>query len=159
MIRRFLILTLFVCGCTTTNNWSMDGIATGNSSFDSKRLRYHSTQAYPPLQFEIVRMGEQIEAFLSLTHFRLSEDNVKIIFTVEDQTFEDLVAVHEGRMRVRLSTEVTQKIIQALQDGKKVAILLDGFEETLDPTQFSSSFSKFANEGSFFQNLFKGPLE
>ena len=71
---------------------------------------------------------------------------------------EDCVSVNEGAMRVRLSLEITERLIQALQDGQEVSILIDGFEEKLDPTQFASSFAKFVGKGHFFQNFFKGPL-
>ncbi len=150
----FLILT----SCASTTHWSTDGIAAGDRAFDSKRIRYHSAQAHPPLQFEMVKMGSQIDAFVSLTHFRFTDDQVKIQFTTPSLTFEDQLLVHEGRMKAHLSPEATQKLIQALQAGEKVAILLDGFEETLDPAQFSGSFSEFAKDGTFFQNFFRGPI-
>ncbi len=59
-------------------------------------------------------------------------------------------------MRIKLDQETTQKLIQALQEGLSVGILVDGFEEKLDPKDFPSSFSKFIEGG--FQNFLQGPL-
>jgi len=154
---KLLSLLAIVSGCSTSQSlWTLDSIAAG----DSSRLRYRSLQAHPSLSFEMVRVGDQIEAFLSLTRFRFrSAESTTIFFTLADQSFEDRVPIHEGGMRVRLSPETTQWLIQALQDGHQIGILLEDFEETLDPSQFSRSFSQFLTKGRFFQNLFKGPVQ
>lgn len=105
----------------------------------------------------MMKVGDQIEAFIHLTRFRfISSEELKILFTISGETFEDSVPVNEGAMRVHLSRETTGRLIQALQEGKEVAILVGGFEETLDPNQFSGSFAKFLGEGNVFSNLFQG---
>lgn len=124
--------------------------------FDSSRLRYLSDS---PITFEMLRAGNEIEAFLSLTRFRMKQDGkVKVLFTTPSRSFEDLATIHEGRMRLRLSLEATEKLIQALQDGEKVAIVLDGFEQTLEPGRFSNSFAQFLGERSFYETLLRGTL-
>lgn len=158
-MRSLIFPLLLLVGCSAPTHWTTDIMSTGTAAFDSKRLRYLSSQAHPPLQFEIVKIGGQMEAFLNLTHCHFSEKEVKIQFVTQDQTFEDQALAHEGGMRVHLSAETAQKVIQTLQEGQKVVILLDGFEETLDPEQFPSSFSEFAKDGTFFPNLFRGPIE
>ncbi len=146
-----------VYGCSTPHLWTLNTIATGDPAFDCSRLIYASKQAYPPMAFELVKMGDQVEGFIHLTRFRFtSQPQVKVLFTIAEESFENWVPVNEGAMRIRLIPETTQRLIQALQEGDKVAILIDGFEETLDPTQFSSSFAQFVGEGHFFQNLFTG---
>lgn len=107
----------------------------------------------------MLKIGDEIEAFLSLTKFRLSPDCSKIILTIQGESYEETIAPHEGLMRVRLSPGTTNLLIQALQRGDHVGILIDGFEENLDPDQFSRSFSKFLGKGRFFQNFLKGPLQ
>ena len=102
-------------------------------------------------------MGDQIEAFISLTRFRFtSKTELKILFTIEGESFESLAEVNEGAMRVRLEEKTTNLVIQALQEGREVAILIDGFKETLTPEQFADSFARFVGEGYFFRNLFEG---
>lgn len=157
-IKFFWLFGILAACSFTPSPWIADSIAAGDRSFDTSRLRYASSQIHPPLAFEMLRTGGQIEAYLSLNRFRLpSIEPVKVFFTVEDQSFEEEILVHEGGMRLRLSSETTQWLIETLQDGHKIGILLDDFEETLDPGQFSRSFAKFLEEGYFFQNLLRGP--
>ncbi len=153
----FFLLLILASACAAPHSWSADTIATGDKTFDSSRLKYLSAQAHPVILFEMLKIGDQVEAFISLTRFRFtSRTSIKILFTIEGESFEDFAAVNEGGMRVKLESKTTQQLIQALQEGHKIAILIDGFEETLDPAQFSSFFAKFIGEGHFFQNLFKG---
>lgn len=134
----------------------MDSIQTGTSSFDSARLRYISEEAHDPLRFEFLKVGQTVEAFLSLERFRFGEKEITVAFQMEEESFETRLLVHEGGMRIRLDPESTQIMIEALQKGKEVVILVDGFEKRVKADRFSPSFSQFLGEGYLFQNLFKG---
>ncbi len=91
-----------------------------------------------------------METFLSLTRFRLPfSEPVHVLFAIDGDTFEESIPVHEGGMRLRLSPESTMRLIQALQEGRQVAIFLDDFEERLDPLQFADVFAKFNRKGIF----------
>lgn len=149
-------ILLFLCSCSTSsNNWQIDQISAGNPVYDSTRLRYASSA---PITLEMLRVGNDIDAFLSLTRFRIKEGKVKVHFTTPAGSFEDLALVHEGNMRVRLSQEATERLIDSLRNGEKVTILLDGFEQTLEPGKFSRSFSEFLGERSFYETLLRGAL-
>lgn len=157
MIRK-LFFCFFLAGCAVTPSaWVVDKIATGSESYDSSRLKYNSSHPHPQIAFEMIRTGDTIKAFINLTRHRLPEQT-KVIFTIDQQTFEDDVVVHEGRMHLKLSRQTTDLLIQALQEGHKIGILLDDFEEILDPGEFSSSFAEFIGGGHFFQNLLKGRI-
>jgi hypothetical protein len=110
------------------------------------------------LVFEIFKIDNDIEAFLSLPRSRLSQDCKKVLLTIRGIAYEETIVPHEGLMRVRLPETTTNRLIQALQDGEKVSILIDGFEENLEPDQFSSSFAQFLGQGQFFQNFLRGPF-
>ncbi len=155
-----LIVFTILWGCSAQPAmWMVDSIAAGDRSFDSSRLRYIPKQAHAPLAFEMMKIGNQIDGYISLNRFRFkATEQIKVIFTIADQSFEEQIPVHEGGMRIHLSPETTEKVIKALQEGHKIAILLDDFEEILDPAQFSGIFAKFIGEGHFFQNFFKGPI-
>ncbi len=160
LTKRLVLLSLFFCGCSTSiNHWQVDDITAGDQSFNVSRIRFASSQDHPSLVFEILKIGNEMNAFLRLTRFRFSTEIAKVSFTIGNETFEESIPVHEGGMRLRLSSETTQLITRALQEGQKVDIVLDGFEETLTPEQFSSAFTEFVNEAHFFQTLFKGPLK
>lgn len=155
-----VLLLAVLWGCSSQPTlWTVDTIAAGDRTFDSSRLRYIPPQSHAPLTFEMMKIGDQVDAYLSLNRFRFkSSEEIKVIFTIAGTSFEDQIPVHEGRMRLRLAPETTERLIKALQEGQKIAILLDDFEEILDPAQFSGTFAKFIGEGHFFQNFFKGPI-
>ena len=124
--------------------------------FDFSRIRYISNQAHAPFLFEIHKVTDRLECFLSLNRFRLKESpEVKVTFRFNEREIVIQIPVHEGGMRLRLPEEITNLLIEALQDGHKIGILLDDFEETLDPSQFSSSFSEFksAHGANFFKKM------
>jgi hypothetical protein len=146
-----------LAGCTIAGPWSVDPIIAGDSAFNASRLIYQ-TDSYAPLTFELLKMGEQIEAFLSLTRYHLPLEEAHIVITINGISIEESLPLHEGGMRVRLPPSITARLIQALQDGQKVGILLDGFEETLDPAQFSPSFAQFLDGPIGLNTLLKGPL-
>lgn len=109
---------------------------------------------------ELMQVNGDIETFVSLSKFQFSsKGQVKVSLSVGEDEFEEDVPVNEGRMRLRLSSEMTGKLIQGLQDGEKVVMIVDGFEEIFDTAQFSSTFAKLKGEGSFFKGLLKGPME
>ncbi len=142
--------------CTSSiTPWQLDTIVSNEAQFDSARLRYVGNAAFPTLLFELMRINEQIDAFLSLTQFRLSSQCDHFTLKVGDTTSDEMISPHEGLMRVRLAMSTTEKIIQALQRGEKVSILIDGFEETLDPERFSISFTHFLRDEGMFSKLFK----
>lgn len=159
LTKRLIALTI-LWGCSMQPAiWTVDSIAAGDISYDSSRLRYIPKQAHAPLAFEMMKIGSQIDGYISLNRFRFkAAEQIKVIFNIADQSFEELIPVHEGGMRLHLSSETTERVIKALQEGHKIAILLDDFEEILDPAQFSGIFAKFIGEGHFFQNFFKGPI-
>lgn len=156
-LRRILLLAL-LASCSSTNPWHVDSISAGDTCFNSTRLKYTSSDIHPSLVFEMLRIDNGIEAFLSLPRSRLSPSCKKVLLTIRGIAYEEAIVPHEGRMRVRLPEATTSRLIQALQDGEKVSILMDGFEENLEPDQFSNSFAKFLGQGQFFQNFLKGPF-
>lgn len=141
-----LLISAVLCSCATQESWTCDTLP---GAIDSSRLTYISKEDYPPMHFQMLKIGDQVEAFISLQRFHFTSNNVTVEFKIGEDIFEDTVAVHEGKMRIRLHPETCQRIIQALQLGQDVGILVDGFEEKLDAARFSNSFSKFLGESYF----------
>lgn len=140
-----LLINLILYGCSGPSSWSVDSIATGSKSFDTSRLCYVSSEAHPPLTFEMVNFGTEIETFIHLNRFHFTErQEIPVLFSNGKETFEIRAPVYEGGMRLRLPLEATKWLIQALQEGREVAILVDGLEETLNPKEFSSFFAQLA---------------
>lgn len=150
-----LISLLFLCGCSAAPLWQLDDLTSNIDQFDSSRLRYANSD---PISLEMVRVGNEISAFLSLTHSRLPQGPLSIAFATPSKNFEDKASVHEGRMRVRLSTAATNQLISALKSGEDVVISLDGQEQKVQPDRFQASFTRFLGEKSFYETLLNGAL-
>jgi hypothetical protein len=130
---KWSFLFLLFLGCSHSSSWVVNSITSGDLAFDFTRARFLSLTAHPILSFEIVRGKEESEAFISLNRFRFQKDPVLVELIIDDEIFCDEVHVHEGAMRLKLSSKLSERIIQALQKGKEVAILVDGFREVLTP--------------------------
>jgi hypothetical protein len=106
-------------------------------------------------------MGSEMYVYLYLVQHRLHPNKPgQIIVTLvsEDVREEGLVPLFEGNMKLRFSDSLAIKLIQSLQEGKKVSILIDGFEETIDPDLFEKNFSKL-NKGSLDWLNIRNPLQ
>lgn len=161
--KTMLLSFVSLSACTGSKNWQFDAISTGNSTFDSARLVYADSKL-SPLRLEFVRLESGIEAFLSLARHRLSisskhPESIEAEFIIDQEKYVESLRLLEGRMRLRLSTELTEKLIQALQDGKEIGILIDGFEQKITPVYFSEFFEKLSGAPNPLGNLFKGPFE
>lgn len=133
-MKRLSQLLLFAFwGCSSPSSWVLSSLASGDLAFDFTRARFISLTAHPILSFEIVKGSEQSEAFISLNRFRFQTDPILVELTIGEETFSEEVPVHEGAMRLKLPPESTNRIIQALQEGREVAILVDDFVEKLTP--------------------------
>jgi hypothetical protein len=163
--KKILFTALFfgAAGCFYSNPWKCDEMATGSSLFSSSRLRYIPADNNSPLHFEMLRIGNQTEAFLSLSQFKLVSDSdlypsVMAHFKLEDEEFKEALPLLEGGMKLKIPPDTLERLTLALQEGKKVSILVGGFEEILDPDQFAKNFDRFRGQGSFIEHILRGPL-
>ena len=145
--------------------WKLDSIAAGDKSFDSARLVYRNPAGNSPLRLEFLRIGTSIDLFLNLSQFTIAPSlldpaSASVRFAIEGEPpFEEPIPLLEGRMRLRFLPETASRVTRALQDGKKVGILVDGFEETIEPERFPKLYEKLAGGSTLLQNPFKGPME
>ena len=156
-------LFLIAVSCTSSGPWELDAIAAGEKNFDSARLRYQDP-SLSPLRFEIGRTGDRLKAFLSLSRSKFNpsqekNDFVKVIFTFDQELKEEWIPLSQGNMKLRLSPEITEAIIETLQKGEKVGILVDSFEWTLSSENFPKFYEKLVSSSIFFENPIKGPLQ
>jgi hypothetical protein len=136
------LLFLLLSGCAAPTLWQLDSIVTGERAFDSKRL-ICSDPILSPLQFEVVATEAGTIGFLSLAKYRLtSASHLEAQFSIDGDKWTEELPILEGRMRLKLPTNLTCRLIEALQSGKKVDILLDGFEQRLDPERFAELYKQ-----------------
>jgi hypothetical protein len=164
MYRPISLLVFLLCaGCTVVSPWKLDSIAAGDATFSSARLIYQDPAHDAPFRLEFLRLGTAVNLFLSQTHFPIASPDSSYasvqIQIGEEPPFNEEIPLHEGRMRLHFPEETTLRVTRALADGKKVAILVDGFEETIEPERFSKLYEKLQGSAAFIQNPFKGPME
>lgn len=150
---------VFLLGCGTSSSWRYDSIANDRSAFESARLVYQDPASHVKLEF--LKVDDHISAFLFLTHHRFTASQnrlVEVTLSIEDQQFKESLPYHEGRMRLALSPELATKLIFALQEGKTVGILVDGFRGTISPDQFDPFYNKLLNGDTDWLKFIKGPL-
>jgi len=149
------LLIALLTGCTVSNPWKFETIATGEQVFDSARMIYSGNDS--PLHFEIVRLEEGLVAFLNLKKFKFNtSDDVIIEFEIGEEKSAISVPSLEGRMRVRIPSDTAEQIILALQEGKEVAIMVEGFEQRLHSERFIKQYQKLTGNKAIFRNPFKG---
>lgn len=141
-----------------TNPWKLESISTGDRVFDAARLTYSTNDS--PLRFEIVQQETGNAAFLSLMKFKFTpSQDLAIEYSINGERFEETVPLLEGKMRLRIPQETTERIIQALQDGQEVVIIVDGFERHLDSECFLGQYKKLTDrKAGLFSKYFKGFL-
>lgn len=159
MNRVLFYLPLIFVSCSEINQpWKFDAIATQNKVFDSSRITYFDP-INSPLHFEIIHSDTGLNAFISLTkyQFRTSEEGyLHIDFEIDGMKYEDSLPLLEGGMRLCLSQDRTQALINSLCNGKKVTILVDGFEQSITPNQFKNLYAKMNRPNKSFHGFIKG---
>ena len=78
---------------------------------------------------------------------------IKAEFRIGEEKIEETLPLLEGNMRLRCSSQLTERLIVALQEGKEVIILVDGFEERLNPAHFLRAYKKLQAKETFLKNL------
>ncbi len=162
MKRTVILSSLFLlCSCSAQNYWKLDEISAGNRSYDSSRLRYVNPGSSSALAFEMLRVGQNVEAFLTLARGRLDlgRDTATALLKIDEIEYREEVPLRQGGMKVRLSLELAARLTTALQDGKNVSILIDEYEEVLESDRFSKTFSRFLGKRYKDENLFKGLIQ
>jgi hypothetical protein len=158
----YLFFLLVLGGCSSfPDPWQLDAIATRNPRYDSSRLLYNSPLSH--LKLELLKTEKEITGYLFLQQFQFTPEpadshSTEVFFTIGETILKESIYLREGRMRLKLSAELTMRIIFALQEGKQVAIVANELKETINPGSFEKAFAKFL-KGSEPLNFIKGPFE
>jgi len=144
----FGALFVLLAGCSLSDPWSQDGLIEGDGSFASKRLSYTPLAGHPPWRLEFFRDGDELGVFLSLVQHRFHalDAGVKVKISVAGEVFEEWTPVFAGGMKIKLSQRLTNTLILALQEGKKVSILVGEWEEAILAGSFKRKFTKLMDD-------------
>ena len=149
-----------VClSCSTQSNWQLSAIPTGQKEFDSARLSYSTADHLAGMNLEFFCVNGIVAAYLSTSGRRISaEDMAKAVIEFKSETIEIPLALHEGRMRVRLPDELARKTALALQEGEPVTIMFGSNMQTFQPEQFSTLFQKLTKKTNNIFDYFQGSV-
>jgi hypothetical protein len=142
--------------------WRLDAISTQDASFDSSRLVYSTPASH--LKLEFLRIGQELFAYLFIQQHRLATlvtkpDHVEVTLSIDGVTNKHFLPLRKGSMRLPLPKELRDSIILALQDGKEVGILLDGFKQIISPASFQEKYEEFLGGTVDFFQFIIGPLK
>ncbi len=157
---------MLLAGCGGSDFWDYDAVLTYHPEFDSRRLTHRPSNGYPPWKIELFKAEEGIEMFISLLQhqFRPSAQNsseIPVILMMENQEMkvEGAAFLLDGHMKLRFSDFLATTFIQALQEGKKVSILIDAMQETVEPELFKEKFSMLMKAGYDWNINIQTPLK
>lgn len=136
-------------------------MATGYPQYDSSRLTYYSPLSH--LSLEFLKIGRETASYLFLRQFKFIPTSTdaqltEVAFTIGETEVLESLLLREGRMRLKLSPEVTRQMILGLQEGKQITIVASGIKEIIHPASFEKAFAKFLR-GDEPLNFIRGPFE
>ena len=145
-----LLAILLLAGCASKSDpWNQDAVKAETSRFDSKRLSYMPLSGHPPWRIDIVQMDGEPDVFISLIQHQFhpipGSRQIKVVLHLGEKTLEDLSPLFQGNMKLQLSPTLSKTLIQSLQEGQKVSILINEWEETISSSSFEKNFAKFMN--------------
>jgi len=147
---------MYLNGCTAPGLWQCDSMITGHPIFNSIKLTY-SDPLSSPLQFELIRTHTSTESFLNLTKYQFNPSLIEINaqFTIDEEVCEAKLPILEGKMRLKLSSELTKQLVNALKNKKEVIIMVDGFVQNVRSDQFPYLYEQFDAKPSFLSKPLK----
>lgn len=130
------------CGCASTETyWQYHEISTGQNEFDSAKICYASRDALGGMNLEFFQSNGKITGYLnSVARCFKTEGQLSAQIQYSSASEPIFLNVHEGRMRASLSQESTEKIVQLLQDGQSITIIVDSQSQDVAPGQFNLLF-------------------
>lgn len=155
------LLLLFLAGCSTTvipDFWQVDTIAAA----DARRLTYDNPSSHMKLEF--MNLKGELASFLFLDGHQFSPAKMDSTFTevslvVDGVEYKERVPLREGKMRLKLSKNMTELLTKALQDQRQVVILTGGFKETFTTATFENAYDHMLNGKYRLTESIRGPLQ
>ncbi|MBS0627832.1 MAG: hypothetical protein JSS09_06435 [Verrucomicrobia bacterium] len=155
-------MLLILAACTPKSHWNVSQIDGGSSQFRSSRLSYVISNASNSLQMEIIRREKALKGYLFVQGRTLLEHpetpkHSLIFVQIKEETNSYLVSRYEGGQRLLLPDDLLQKILKALKDETEVTLKVSGYQTTLTPAGFSSSYEKW-QKNTHFPSFIKSPF-
>jgi hypothetical protein len=85
--------------------------------------------------------------------------STEVHFTIGETRFKESLHLREGHMRLKLPSQLQERLIFGLQEGKQIAIVANGIQETVHPGTFKTAFAQFLKGDIRPLNFIRGPFE
>jgi hypothetical protein len=134
--------------CTKSTPWQADHIHTGDAAYNSTKLSYPARDHVNGADLEMLLIGNSITSYLqvhsqTIPPYRGNPKEALVSIKVDDQVFSGVAQRHEGGQRVRLTLDLQEQLIQALQTKKSVQLQLEGYQSLIMADDFPKQFKKF----------------
>ncbi len=154
-----LASTLLCYSCTSSTPdpfWECQHVS------NDSRLIYSNPDNHLKLQF--LKVNGEIASLIYIDQHRftpseLNPNLTELILTIDGVETKEYVPIRLGSMRIKLSSELSLKLINGLKNQKEVAIMTSGFKEQFPTQTFEKEYGQFSKGGSWLLQSIKGPLE
>lgn len=114
------------------------------------------------IDLELLNMNETIEMFLTVRSRPVPADlespnEIRLKIECGDQIISTLALRHAGGQKFTVPPAEREFILECLQNQREVTLIIPGYQTTIDPTGFSSSYSHFARP-TYLRNPFHLPF-
>ena len=150
----FFVLLLFLVGCHH-ESWHCSFIRNGNLQHDLAKLTYAPSSRRKGIEFEIVRNGKEIYAYINVKQYKIPcyhENPYQALITIKTDYDIDsfVVPLLEGGQRIHLTDCCLNYLLQALENHPSVTLSVGSFSETLNTKNFKYSYGKILKRSYYF---------
>lgn len=147
MTIRLVALLLLLSSCVKSDPWSLTTIQTKGLETPLSRLYYHTSDRVNGIDLEILIAQGKLVSFLQVHREAIpplskQPDKARGKLILEGQAYPFIAERHGGGQRLNLPEKSQDQIISLLKEGKSFTLQVDGYEEIIQPGEFSKKWNK-----------------
>jgi hypothetical protein len=153
-----LSLLMLIAGCQSSalnNYWECEHLS------DSSRLVYDNP--HTALKVHLSKLKGDVVAIISLNQQAFASSTTEVTLMIDEVESKEICSLRPGNMKIKLGKQLTEQLINALNNQKEIAIMAGGFKEQLPTMSFENKYIEFSNgrhiSSSWLLQSIKGPLE
>jgi len=121
---------------------------TGDAAYDSTKLLYAAKDPVNGVDLEMLQIGGALIAYLQVHSqvvppYRGNGKEALVTLKVDDQVTSGIAERHEGGQRLRLTRDLQEQLLEALQAQKSVQLQLEGYQAFISAEDFPEHFKTF----------------
>lgn len=141
----FILFFLILSSCRKNEPWEYASIRSENGEHDFAKIFYPPSNELDGIQFEIVRTGEIIHGYLSVTHFEIppyKKNNEQALVTlISDHGEQSFITTRfQGGQKLKLSSACLEALVSGLKTSPTLVIKTGHFSQKIDSAFFTSYY-------------------